>query len=69
MLVYMVMTMTDYHGRKERKRPTSVTLEPTILTRIERVKEKMRGVNSRSGYINDVLDFALREDEKMLGII
>ena len=65
----VMIKMTDYHGRKERKRPTSVTLEPTILTRIERVKEKMRGVNSRSGYINDVLDIALRDDEKRLGIV
>ena len=65
----VMLKMTDYHGRKERKRPTSVTLEPTILSRIERLKEKMRGVNSRSGYINDVVDAALREDEKRLGIV
>ena len=64
----VMMKMTDYHRRKEWKIPTSVTLEPMILSRFERVKERMRGI-SRSGYINDVLDVALREDEKRLGIV
>ena len=65
----MVMTMTDNHGKKERKIATCVTLEPTILSRIERVTKKMRAVNSRSAYICDVLNTALSEDEKRLGIV
>lgn len=60
--------MTAY-PRKERKKGTSVTLDVRILSRIDVVKEKMRGGISRSGYINDVLDGALYEDEKRLGIV
>lgn len=60
--------MTEYQ-RKERKKPTCVTLEPSVLSRIEKVKEKMRGGVSRSGYIEDVVSTALTEDEKKLGIV
>ena len=44
-------------------------MDVRILSRIDAVKEKMRGGISRSGYINDVLDGALYEDEKRLGIV
>jgi len=61
--------MTNYHGKKERKIGTCVTFSPSILLRIEKVKNKMKGDISRSGYINLALDIALLEDEKRLGIV
>ena len=63
----VMIKMTEYQ-RKERKKPTCVTLEPSLLSRIERVTKKMRGGISRSAYICDVLNTALKDDEQRLGI-
>ena len=54
---------------EEKKVSSTVAFTPSMIARIRRVTDNLKGHPSKSGYIADVLAVALEEDEKRLGIV